>query len=128
KVVRARRLTAVALLLLPGALGCGPKLYPVHGRVTFPDGKPLAEGMVVFESTGAEKAVTARGDVQADGSYQLSTYKPGDGALPGKYRALVAPKTDPNAIDKPAQPPPLDPRYARFATSGLQFEVTAGGA
>jgi hypothetical protein len=68
-----------------------------------------------------------RGEIQADGSYQLSTYRPGDGAPPGTYRVLVAPKSDPNAVDRPPQPPPFDPRYAEFNTSGLEFEVKPGG-
>jgi hypothetical protein len=117
----------LAFLLLPGVVGCGVRLYPVRGQVTFPDGKPLTEGMVVFESTGQEKASTARGEIRPDGSYELGTHKPGDGALAGKYRVLVAPKSDPNAVDKPSKPPPIEPRYTQFATSGLEFEVTAAG-
>jgi hypothetical protein len=116
---------AVALVLL-AALGCGRRLYPVRGKVTYPDGRPVTEGLVVFESEGAEKPVMARGDIQADGSYQLSTFKPGDGVPAGTYHVLVAPKFDANAVDKPAKPPPFDPRYADFKTSGLKVEVTAG--
>jgi hypothetical protein len=120
------RALAIAALLLPGVVGCGAKLYPVHGQVTISDGKVLTEGMVVFESKDAEKAVMSRGEISTDGSYNLGTLKPGDGAYPGKYRVLVAPKSDPNAIDKPGKAPPFDPSYSAFATSGLEFEVTAG--
>jgi hypothetical protein len=103
-------------------------MYPVRGKVTLADGQPVTEGMVVFERKGeAKEAVTARGEIQADGSYRLSTYRPGDGALPGAYRVLVAPKSDPNAVDRPAQPPPFDPRYADFKTSGLEYEVKPDG-
>jgi hypothetical protein len=82
---------------------------------------------VVFESVGQEKVSTARGEIGADGRYELGTYKPGDGALPGKYRVLVAPRYDANAVDRPAAPPPFDPRYSDFKTSGLEVEVKAGG-
>ena len=117
-----------AMVLLFGAMGCGAKRYPVHGKVTYADGKPLTEGMVVFESQGEgqEKLITARGQIQADGSYELGTSRPGDGVLAGKYRALVAPRFDPNAIDKPSRPPPLDPRFMNFKSSGLEFEVKDG--
>jgi hypothetical protein len=117
---------AAGIVLVAAAVGCGARLYPVHGRVTYPDGKPLTEGMVVFESQSQEKPVTARGQIRGDGSYDLGTYKPGDGALPGKYRVLVAPKSDPNAVDKPNKPPPFDPRYMEFSTSRLEFEIKAG--
>jgi hypothetical protein len=127
--MRRRTFAASGLaLLLLGAAGCGPRMYPVHGKVTYPDGSPVTEGMVVFESQGQEKPVTARGDIRPDGSYQLGTYKPGDGALAGKYRVLVAPKADPNAVDRPSGPPPFDPRFANFATSGLEFQVGAGAS
>ncbi len=125
--LRTPRAAAVALVLLAAA-GCGPKLYPVRGKVTLADGQPVTEGMVVFERKGeAKEAVTARGEIQADGSYRLSTHRPGDGVPAGTYRVLVAPKFDPNAVDRAPKPPPFDPRYAEFGTSGLEFEVKAGG-
>jgi hypothetical protein len=119
------RILPVGLLLLVGAVGCGPKLYPVRGKVTLPDGTSLTEGLVVFESKDADKPITARGQIQADGHYELGTYRPGDGALPGTYRVLIAPKTDPNAADKKQPPPPFDSRFMAFKTSGLEFEVKA---
>jgi hypothetical protein len=124
-VARARwaGVAAVAVALLGGA-GCGTRLVPVRGKVTFPDGAPLTEGTVVFESTGGDPPVTARGDVKAGGEYVLGTFRPGDGAPPGRYRVLVAPRSDPNAVDRPSRPPPFDPRFADFKTSGLEVEVT----
>jgi hypothetical protein len=124
---RLWRTAAAACVLLAGAAGCGPKLCPVKGKVTYPDGKPLTEGMVVFESKGQEKAVTARGEIQNDGSYRLGTHRLGDGAPPGKYQVLVAPKTDPNAVDRGRRPLPFDERFTKFNTSGLEFEVTDSG-
>lgn len=115
------------LLLLLAAAGCGSKLHPVHGKVAFPDGTPLDGGLVVFEQQKeGESPVMARGEIHTDGSYQLSTYRPGDGVPPGKYRVLVSPKTDLNDVDGPRKPPPFDPRYMAFDTSGLEFEVNEG--
>jgi hypothetical protein len=125
--VKPWRVVLVAGLFLLGAGGCGARLYPVRGKVTFADGKPVSEGMVVFESKSQENPITARGELRADGSYELSTYQPGDGTLPGKYRALVVPKSDPNAVDKASKPPPFAPRYTDFRTSGLEFDVTEAG-
>jgi hypothetical protein len=119
--LRSVLLVPVFLLLL-SVTGC-TRYYPVHGTVTYPDGTPVTEGLVVFESQDGGKAVTARGDIQPDGSYRLSIAKPGDGVPPGKYRALVAPKTDLNDVDRP-HAPAIDPAFADFKTSGLEFEVT----
>jgi hypothetical protein len=123
----SRQALAVAGLLLLGAAGCGRGLYSVRGKVTYPDGTPLTAGMVVFECQGTANAVTARGELRGDGSFELGTQSPGDGAPPGKYRVLVAPKYDPNAVDRPAAPPPIDRRYTEFSSSGLEFEVTPDG-
>jgi hypothetical protein len=125
--IRCPRGGWIAAALLLGAAGCGPGLYPVRGTVTYDGGKPVTAGMVVFESRDQEKPVTARGEIRADGSFELGTHRPRDGAPAGKYRVLVAPKSDPNAVDRPTGPPPFDPRYADFRTSKLEFEVTASG-
>jgi hypothetical protein len=122
----ARWLGAAALsLLLVAVAGCGGRLYPVRGKVTFEDGTPLSKGTVVFESIGGEKAITARGAIQPGGSYQLSTYKPGDGAPAGKYRVLVAPMVDLSSYH-PERDVDFDPRFSAFNTSGLEFDVKPG--
>jgi hypothetical protein len=125
--IRKAIVVVLAVALPSGMVGCGASMYPVRGKVTYPDGTPLAEGMVVFESQGQEKLITARGDIQADGRYELSTRKPGDGILAGKYRVLVAPRADPNAVDRPSRSAPFDQRFMNFNTSGLEFEVTPAG-
>jgi hypothetical protein len=118
------RAAALALLLPVAAAGCGG-LHPVRGKVAFEDGAPVTGGMVVFESKDRRPAVTARGEIQPDGTYQLSMRGHGDGAPPGVYRVLIAPPPP----DDPRQrfvKPPFDERYTNFATSGLEFEVKAG--
>jgi hypothetical protein len=117
----------VVVLLLSTLIGCGRRHYPVRGKVTLEDGTPLTKGMVVFESLDEKPPITARGDIQTDGTYQLSTDKPGDGVPAGKYRALVSPRDYDNidGLEGPRRPPVFDLRYADFNTSGLQFEVNS---
>jgi hypothetical protein len=79
---------------LPILAGCGgPSLgpmVPVQGKVTF-NGTPLPDGDVQFVPLDENaKAPIASGNIEADGSYTLSTNgKPG--AHVGKYRAVVNP-------------------------------------
>jgi hypothetical protein len=107
------------------AAGCGGGKYPVRGTVALDDGTPVVKGLVVFERTEGGKPITARGEIKPDGSYELSTDKPGDGVPTGKYRVLV------NALDLSDVPDeqkklPFDFKYQKFETSGLEFEVNDG--
>lgn len=124
---RSSALAAVKIALCVGLLGiagCGGSLQPVRGTVTLPGGKPAEGSMVVFEGEVAGKTVSARGDVQTDGSFALSTLKPGDGVPPGKYRVAVMPPPMVNA-EGPYRPP-FNAKYTNFETSGLTFEVERG--
>ncbi len=122
----SRRLAvAAALVLIVSGAGCGRRMYPVHGTVTLEDGRPLTRGIVIFEGQHDGIAVMARGEIKPDGSYQLSTEKPGDGAPPGKYRVQINPM-DRSEVPDEQKKLPFDIKYLRFDTSGLEYEVKAG--
>jgi hypothetical protein len=122
--VRANRcLVPLTIVLLLSLSGCGKSYYAVHGKVTYPDGKPVSKGIVVFESMESDAPISARGDIQPDGTYKLSTERPGDGVPAGKYRVLITPRVEnPDAPERV----PFDKRFTDFKTSGLQFEVRSG--
>jgi hypothetical protein len=106
------------------AAGCGAGKHPVRGTVALDDGTPVTKGLVVFERDGGPP-VTARGEIKADGRYELGTDAPGDGVPPGRYKVLI------NSMDLSDVPDerknlPYDVRYLKFATSGLEFEVRDG--
>jgi hypothetical protein len=86
-----RMMAVVALLFVvaPGCFSGDPKTHPVHGKVLFPDGKPLTKGSVEFELVDQEKPSTATGEISDDGTFELGTYKPDDGAIAGRHRAVV---------------------------------------
>lgn len=116
------RVLAIALVFLLAA-GCSEGRYPVHGKVTREDGAPVKESMVVFESVDRQPNITARGDVDANGEFELGTTSPGDGAPAGKYRVKITP-----LVSNPDEPPqtPFDARFTDFSSSGLEFEVKRG--
>src|SRR4051812_45349073 len=103
-----------ALVLLSACAGCGAaKFQPVHGKVTLEDGTPLTGGLVLLEEKVAENAKTSRGMIQSDGSFQLSTRGPGDGAPIGKYSVAVIPHSGPREPNSPALVA-FDRRYGEF--------------
>jgi hypothetical protein len=116
---------ALCVLLggVPGLAGCGSGYYPVRGKVTLEDGTPVRKGMVVFEN--AEGTQMARGRIESDGSYRLSTAKPGDGVRPGRYRVAIA-ALDLTDVPDEKKRLPFDVKYTRHQTSGLEIEVKAG--
>ncbi len=104
--------------------GCGGSLTPVRGKVSLADGKPAAGSQVVFETEAEGKRVSARGDVREDGSFELSTFQPGDGVPPGKYKVQVNPP--PMVSAEGPYVVPFNNKFTSFQTSGLEFEVKPG--
>ena len=57
-------------------------------------GKPLEKGSINFTAQGAAAGRNASGMI-VDGNYSLTTFSPGDGALPGQYRvSIMSAETD----------------------------------
>jgi hypothetical protein len=115
-----RALRFVVLLALAGCDG-SPRTYPVEGKVTFPDGTPLAGAVVEFESEGApEQRVNARGVTGPDGSYKLTTFKDGDGAVAGTHRVIVVAAQDSSGnMSGPDPQRAVALRFRKFEESGL---------
>ncbi|MBN2291376.1 MAG: hypothetical protein JXM70_03060 [Pirellulales bacterium] len=114
-------------LVMVCLFGCGSSdlpVYAVNGRVTFPDGAPVGAGWVEFRPIEAPRPVVSRGEIQADGTFELSTFKPNDGAIKGRHRAIVKPKMlflKKERTEVPAVA--IDPRFGSYETSNLEFTV-----
>jgi hypothetical protein len=94
-------LTAVCSLVL--LAGCGSRLpatAPVHGKITL-GGKAVASGKITFHPAAGRSAL---GTIASDGTYTLSTFSPGDGALLGKNRVTI----EATKITGPSAPKSLD--------------------
>ena len=87
-----RSLPFLGLLVVATSLqsGCDNNplgAIPIRGTVTY-HGDPLKEGEVLYnpvESTGRR----ARGKIQPDGTFRLTTLEKDDGAVPGEYKISV---------------------------------------
>jgi hypothetical protein len=110
----------LALAIL--AAGCGSKkIYPVHGKIVDSEGKAIAglKGGAV-EAEAVDAKASANGSIKEDGTFQLTTERPSDGAYLGKHRiAIMRPYLGP---EQPA-PHVIDPKYEKIETSGLEITV-----
>ena len=113
--------------------GCGgDATYPIRGKVVFQDTKvpatELAGYVITLESFDGK--VGASGVVKPDGTFEVSTYELGDGAVPGRHRvALNAPMSH-ELIEGPGAMEPASPipdKYGSPATSGLEIKVESSG-
>ncbi|MDZ4684087.1 MAG: hypothetical protein SH850_03300 [Planctomycetaceae bacterium] len=85
--------TLLAAVLVTSAIGCGKSdnvtVYPVKGTVMF-NGKPmLGGGSIAFIPTTSQKGKAAGGTILEDGSFVMTTYREGDGSMPGTFRVIV---------------------------------------
>lgn len=117
------RVVPLFAVLAAACLGCGQGIHPVAGKVVWKDGAPateLKDGQVVFESTTEES--TARGVIQSDGSFRLTTLKENDGALVGQHRVFlleVRGELHPGSTDGILAPGKMDERFSDPSQSDL---------
>jgi hypothetical protein len=113
--------------------GGGPTTYPVTGKITI-KGQPAKDILITFSPVDP-KGEPAIGLVSADGTYTLKSgihAKPG--ALPGKYKVVIAADTSKLDMSKaytgasgPPKPPesPAPKEYESAKTSPKEVEVQA---
>ena len=109
--------TLVVVALLP--VGCGPSYptcYPVSGKVTF-NGEPVTQGTVTFYPADGRSAI---GKIQPDGSYSLTTFETGDGALAGNHAVTIKATT----VSGPAAPSSFEDELSQANSSAPAGEAT----
>jgi len=122
-------LVLLAAGLVLGTAGCGSDELPVahvEGKVSY-KGTPLKSGGVMFQPV---KGPVAKGSIETDGTFVLSTYRQGDGATIGTHKVRIVCYDVKNqdaaaaGAHEGAKPRSLIPKkYTRAETSGLQVEV-----
>ena len=125
---RQQRLRRPLGLLTAGLLiGCSPavRLEPVVGVVTFEDGEALRGGVIEFSPASGD-GLPARGRIGSEGRFRLST-QGRDGACSGVYRVAVVQPGEVAAGGRHSHRL-IDPKFARFETSGLERRVESGMA
>lgn len=120
-------LRAVGLGLFAAAAGCSDahaKTAPVRGKIIY-KGEPVPNGTVNFIPEAGGPSAT--GEIQKDGTFTLTTYSRGDGAVLGKHKVVIVAMQDGADILPEARtptPPPIVPvKYTSPATSTLSATV-----
>lgn len=123
--------------LLP-AMGCGssgPEMVPIRGEVIL-NGEPLrdvTQGIVRYspQQSGAAREATAR--IQPDGSFEMTTFKKGDGVVVGEYSLTVSAYSSPvltreqteAGVRGTGRKLMIPEKYLEATTSGLSDRVDA---
>jgi hypothetical protein len=127
-LLRGRGPILILLALSSGLTGCSSqdrmKTAIVKGQVTY-KGKPVPNGTVLF--IPSDQGPSATGELQKDGTYTLTTYRKGDGAVLGKHKVVIVAMED-NSDKLPEQRNPLPPsivpdKYTSAVTTDLTAEV-----
>ena len=98
------------------AIGCGENKVPLHGQVVFAEDKvPLNGGMVFFETD----TYRARGGIDSEGNYTVSSTGKNDGIPPGTYHVYVMENLE------MGEKATIDPKYTSRARSEITLAVDA---
>jgi len=134
-----RNLFAAALFVAAFA-GCSPsyqdrlelKPIPAKGKISL-KGKPLPHAIVTFHPveklgtpSSGDLVRTPFGVAKEDGSFELTTFKPADGAPEGEYAVTISWTGGPIRSDNDAAPERLPPQYQNPVASGIRVQVRAG--
>lgn len=131
RITNAPKASVVVLsvvISLTSLIGCSDgrlKTYPAKGKVVFKTGSPVHVGTIELKSR--EHGVQARGTIDKNGGFTLTTYVDGDGAVAGVHECVVVQFVMTEEIDdfKPSAIGVVHPRFASYSTSGLTVEIKA---
>ncbi len=125
-------LAGAACLMLLVPLGCGGQAvptYPVNGRVTFADGRPLRFAFIEFVPQSG--GISSRAKVADDGTFVLGTLAKADGCTAGDFKVVVAQHLPANLAEAVGEHAShsvvgaIEPVYSQLATTPLQAKVSA---
>lgn len=128
--VMAIRRSAVAITVaafLSVLSGCSDRLrtYPVSGKVQFKSGSPVRVGTIELKSR--QHDIHSRGTLNPDGTFTLTTYEEGDGAIEGKHDCVIVQFVMTEGLQghRPSTIGVIDRRYNNYTTSGITVDIKA---
>lgn len=132
-ISKACAVPVLVVLALVASVGCKPKAawettYPTSGKVTF-KGRPVKGAEIAFfpTDTSFPESVRPQAKSKEDGSFEVWTYKQGDGAPVGSYKVtLVHNEVTVSKDTVVAKPNDLPVKYSRRDSTNLEVKITAG--
>ena len=120
----------VTCALAAGFAGCGYNSGDkgsVNGKVVA-NGQPVTAGQLTFAPASGTAGAPAIGSIESDGTFTLTTDKPGDGAAIGKHTVTYAapPPEDPNWDGYGTPPPMKKSPFDGMVPKEKEVEVKAG--
>lgn len=109
-----------------------PAVYPVTGVVKFEDGSPVTSGVIEFLSV--ERQLNARGTIDEQGRFALTTFRANDGAVAGRHDVVILQTFAPDALGEVKHNQPhraasapriVDPALSSYETTTLFGTVKA---
>lgn len=117
-----KRYSIVLLLGLIFLLGCNNGRVKLGGKVTYEDGSAVPHGTVVF----ATESYQAKGQIESDGTFEVSSTGVKDGLPPGKYKVYIIGATEDVAGKRGESSRSLiDKKYDNYVSTPLSCEVPA---
>jgi hypothetical protein len=92
RIIRGSCPLAVAACFCVGCGESGLPTVPINGQITFGGGPPPNAGTVVFSPRSVAEGLPrrpGRGRFTQDGTFTVTSFKEGDGLIPGTYQPLV---------------------------------------
>ncbi len=121
-----------AILLLLLLCGCGrggPALVAVEGTITRNGQQWPARGTLAFEpvevAAGAPR-LYGMAEFEPDGRFTVTSFRPGDGLAPGRYKVTVESWAEWPSEVSPGKGSHVPPAYRDAATTPLEVTVPAG--
>lgn len=116
-------LVATATLSLPGCGQGRPKTYPVIGKIAFANGEPVKLGTIEFRES--KTGTIARGKIASDGSFTVTTFRQGDGALEGTHQVIVQQLiiAEDMSLKDHDHGGRVSRKYADYSTTDLQVDI-----
>ena len=80
-------------------------------------------GRVIFNPVDRAQCQEAIGEVEADGTFRLTTFEKDDGAVPGEYIVTIDPLSYKKAVPKEIHARQIPQAFRNAKTSQLRVEV-----